>query len=300
MKNISNDFQEHLDNECTTICNCWQIARLDGVVLGFTDHDRDLEFEGVAHEAVTGFQSSMIEESLGLSPDAQDILGALSSASISEVDIENNLYDGAKLKQFIVNWQSPSQRVLMRTLLLDEISRQDGVFKASVKSLSAELDQTNMRRFQKRCSADLGDTNCKIDLASNYSKIATVEKISNSTVQTSLPEQYPQSWFNGGKLKFLSGANEGTILEIAKHFKLDHESNHFSLEFWTSAPQEVSIGDSILITPGCDKSFTTCLEKFSNHTNFRGFPHMPDAEFAMSYASNASEMDGGPLYKKIT
>ncbi|MEO1709526.1 MAG: phage BR0599 family protein, partial [Pseudomonadota bacterium] len=37
----------------------------------------------------------------------------------------------------------------------------------------------------------------------------------------------------------------------------------------------IEIGDTFLLTAGCDKYLDTCASKFTNHENFRGFPFMP-------------------------
>jgi hypothetical protein len=36
-----------------------------------------------------------------------------------------------------------------------------------------------------------------------------------------------------------------------------------------------AVGDDVTIWVGCDKSPTTCLNKFDNIFNFRGFPDIP-------------------------
>jgi hypothetical protein len=40
-------FTQHLADEVTTLATCWKSTRRDGAVLGFTDHLRDLELDGV-------------------------------------------------------------------------------------------------------------------------------------------------------------------------------------------------------------------------------------------------------------
>jgi hypothetical protein len=51
MKIISPELAEHLAGEVTTLATCWQITRCDAVVLGSTDHIRDLEIDGVIDRA---------------------------------------------------------------------------------------------------------------------------------------------------------------------------------------------------------------------------------------------------------
>ncbi|WP_368734418.1 baseplate hub domain-containing protein, partial [Enterobacter cloacae] len=63
----------------TTLCHCWRFQRRDGLVLGFTDHDRDLVFGGVTYQAETGFTAAETESSLGLAVDTDEVSGAVST-----------------------------------------------------------------------------------------------------------------------------------------------------------------------------------------------------------------------------
>jgi hypothetical protein len=54
MKTISTALAEHLAGDVTTLATCWKITRRDGVVLGFTDHVRDLDVDGVTYRAASG------------------------------------------------------------------------------------------------------------------------------------------------------------------------------------------------------------------------------------------------------
>jgi hypothetical protein len=55
MKHLPASLQSHLDTGATTLAWCWRVTRGDGGVLGFTDHDRDLTFDGTTFQAATGF-----------------------------------------------------------------------------------------------------------------------------------------------------------------------------------------------------------------------------------------------------
>ena len=66
MKTLSAALQAHLDSGATTLAWCWRIERSDGVVFGFTDHDRVLEFGGVSYEPDSGFAASEIRSGADL------------------------------------------------------------------------------------------------------------------------------------------------------------------------------------------------------------------------------------------
>ncbi|MGR3404417.1 baseplate hub domain-containing protein, partial [Roseovarius indicus] len=46
MSGLDAGLQAHLEGGHTTLCHCWAVTRGDGVVMGFTDHDGALSFEG--------------------------------------------------------------------------------------------------------------------------------------------------------------------------------------------------------------------------------------------------------------
>ena len=72
----------HLATGTTTVCHAWAITRGDGVVLGFTDHDRDLSFDGVDFRAGTGLTAMALQQETGLSVDNSEAIGALSEYGV--------------------------------------------------------------------------------------------------------------------------------------------------------------------------------------------------------------------------
>ena len=294
MKVLTPAFQAHLDGEVTTLCNCWQIHRKDGVVMGFTDHDCDIVFAGVAHKAATGLEASDVETSSGLTPDNHEIAGALSSAMITGTDIAARLYDDARVIHYAVNWSAPEERVRMHTYLISEITREDGAFRAELKSIAALLDQVRTRRFERHCSARLGDGDCGIDLAAGLTDEGSVSEIVSETIWhvSGLPER-AEGWYASGVVTVPGETKQK--LQIVSDRLLENGGRAF--EFWSAPAHPVLLSADFSVTPGCDKRFSTCRKKFANGVNFRGFPHMPTAEFISSYASNATNMDGGPLFE---
>ena len=46
MRALDPAFAAHIASGATTLATCWRLTRRDGVVLGFTDHDQPLTFDG--------------------------------------------------------------------------------------------------------------------------------------------------------------------------------------------------------------------------------------------------------------
>src|SRR5437879_3349964 len=104
MKHLSPALQAHLDSGTTTLAWCWRLTRADGARLGFTDHDRDLAFDGTTFEAASGFTATDIKDAVGLSVDNLEVESALSSDSLNEDDLAAGLFDAGAIEIWRVNW----------------------------------------------------------------------------------------------------------------------------------------------------------------------------------------------------
>ncbi len=285
MKTISPDLQAHLDGGATTLCNCWRLTRADGLVMGFTDHDRDLVFDGVTYEAAAGFTASALESSSGLAVDNLDILGALVSERLSESDLSAGLFDDAEIEIRRVNWNAPEQRVLLRKGNLGEVSRGAAGFTAELRGLAHRLNQPTGRLYQYACGADLGDRACGLDLDDAGLKGAgtVVAAEDNRILTASGLDAYAEGWFERGRLRFTSGANAGAAIEVKLHAATPAG---VAIELWQACARSVEAGDAFEVTAGCDKQLGTCRAKFANALNFRGFPHMPGNDFVIAIPRN--------------
>ena len=115
--------QGHLASGSTTVARCYEVRRRDGETFGFTDHDRDLDFESVLFRADTGLAAKALQQATGLAVDNSEALGGLSSEAITEADILAGRYDGAEVTAWLVNWADVSERRLQFRGTLGEITR---------------------------------------------------------------------------------------------------------------------------------------------------------------------------------
>lgn len=287
MKPISAELQAHLDTGATTLCWCWRLTRRDGVQQGFTDHDRDLTFDGTTFEAAAGFTTSEMRDSVGLSVDNLEVTSALSSERLAEADLAAGLYDDARVEIFRVNWSAPAQRVLMRTGSLGEVRRAGLSFAAEVRGLAHYLQQPKGRLYQFTCDADVGDARCKVALASAiYRGTGTVDEVLSGRRFTATGlGTYADDWFSRGLLTFTSGAANGQAIEVRAHAKA---GDVVTIELWAPVRAPLEAGQTFTVTAGCDKHLATCKAKFANAVNFRGFPHMPGNDFVTTFAGKST------------
>ncbi len=280
MKRVPAELLAHLQTGATTLCYCWKITRNDGRVLGFTDHDRAVEFGALTFEASSGFAASAITQELGFKVSTSDIAGALQSQALKEDDLVNGLYDNAAIELWLVNWTSPAQRLLLRRGSIGEIKREDHAFKAEMRGLMHELDQEQGRLFQHGCDADLGDRRCRFNLNDHqYKATGTVIEASDRASFTAEGlDAFASDWFTQGLVTWISGDNRNASVEVKFH----HRRPPTYIDLWQPMGATLRRGDRFTITAGCDKTFATCKNKFRNAANFRGFPHIPGNDFALS------------------
>jgi uncharacterized phage protein (TIGR02218 family) len=293
MRALPADLSAHLAGGETTLAWCWKLTRPDGVVMGFTDHDRDLEIEGVTYRAGSGFTAGELPAGLGLAVDTMEVEGALSADAITERDIAAGLYDDAEIEILRVNWAEPEQRVVMRRGNLGEISRSGNGFMAEIRSLAHRANQPRGRLYQYGCDAVLGDEACGVDLDSEaFSGEGTVTAVAaNRRIEVAGLGAYAGRWFERGRILWQTGANAGREGMVKAH---RIEGGAVVMELWQPPAEAIAVGDTFRAFAGCDKQFSTCRGKFGNGINFRGFPHIPGNDFIIAYPSQGDAgLDGG-------
>lgn len=297
MRQIPAALALHLDEGVTTLCRCWRLTRRDGEVLGFTDHDRDLDIAGDVFRAASGFEAHETSAELGFSVGGGEVSGALSSDAITEEDIAAGLYDDATVELLLVNWADTSQHLLRESASIGEIRRQDGSFVAELRGPMHRLDEERGLRYRATCSADLGDARCGVDLDDEaFRAEASVSGTDGGVgLTTSGLGAYESGWFTAGRLLWLGGANAGLAVEVKEHAR---STSLATLDLWQRMPRPIAIGDTFRVTAGCDKRLATCRDRFANTARFRGFPHMPGNDFVVAVvAPGDATMDGGSLFR---
>jgi len=291
MKSLSPDLEAHLLSGTTTLCWCWKMRRADGLVLGFTDHDVPLEFDGVRYEAASGLSAGEVEAGLDLSIDNLTVAGALSAESLNEADLAAGLFDAAEIEIWRVNWAAPAGRVLLRKGRIGEVKRGKTGFSAEIRGLTAALNQPSGRVFAHGCDAVLGDSRCGVVLVAVAATV--VAAIDARRFSLSGLSSYAADWFAQGLLRFTAGANAGRSGQIKRHTV---SGSVAQLELWQAMSEAVAIGDTLTLVPGCDRQFSSCKTKFANAVRFRGHPYMPGTGAALASAASSTPLDGGSRY----
>ncbi len=291
------ELKAHLASGCTTVARAWAITRSDGRVLGFTDHDAGLHFEGIAFEPDSGMTAKAIAQGTGLSVDNSESYGALSSEAITEADILAGRYDGAKVTAWLVNWAAADERAVIFAGQIGEVTRGAGAFSAELRGLTEALGLEQGRIYHPRCAAVLGDGKCGFDLDTNgYALEIAAESVEQSRIfRFAEAAGFEDRWFEKGRFRVLSGTAAG-LIGVVKNDRLAADGSRL-VELWQRIGADVAPGDLLRLEAGCDKRAETCRLKFDNFLNFRGFPHLPGEDWMVSYPVPSGSNDGGSLFK---
>ena len=138
----------HMKTGVTTTCRAWSVKRSDGVEFGFTDHDRDISFEGMIFRAESGVNAGMLQQSVGMEVDNTHIMGALRDDTITEKDIAAGRFDDANVVIYLVNWNNVYQRVIRFRGTFGAIEYGSGTFNVEIRSLTDALNIPSGRVYQ--------------------------------------------------------------------------------------------------------------------------------------------------------
>ncbi len=265
-----------LQPDLTTLAFCWRLARCDGVTIGLTSHDRDLEFGGLIYRATPGMVPSAIEMRDGFEASTTELRGMLTSNALRADDLKAARWDGALLTLYGVNWEAPDDAPLLLIHGCFGATEQQGDgFSVELRGALSQLDQEVTIATSPMCRARLGDQACRVDLAG---RVVRGGVLNVNGTQVTLGVSTPGNVFARGSLRWLDGRNAGLTTGILAHDGADlilAEPPAFLPE--PNAP--------VLLTQGCDGRFATCRDRFANSVNFRGEPHLPGNDALTRYVS---------------
>ncbi len=272
----------------TSYCYCWSIVRRDGQGFFLTDHDRELTFDSNTFKPVDGVLTTQITTSLGLEIDELSVEGAVSDDSIDETDLEAGLFDEATVIIYLVDWNDITDRKVLVTGNLGNMTLNDYGFETDFNSLANKLGKTVGEAYQRTCTAELGDSECGVDLTSaTYRTTATITAAGELSVEVDDLSSYDNGWFVLGQVVTPTGAKYGIRGQTDNR-----------IELWEAPFPALEVGQVLTITTGCKKSPGVCADKFSNIINFRGYGlFMPGQDALTEYPVRGEKnYNGGSLF----
>ncbi len=246
----------------------WRLERRDGVTMGFTSHDRNVEIGGLLYRASPGMEPTAISESLGLESGGLEISGAINHAAIRRDDLSAGRWDGADLRVFLFDWTNPDadQRHLISGRL-GEVRFSDNEFDVELDGAAARLNLPVVPLTSPGCRAQFCDADCGLNYRRYYGEYQ-VAAADGDQITLSGPLPDVAGGFAYGQLRWLDGPNGGLFHSIiASEFGLVRLAEY--------PPSPILPGAKAAVLQGCDKTLATCSGRFHNAINFRGEPFLP-------------------------
>lgn len=293
MKPVSPTFLTFIQNsQQMPFCELYTFEFADGSFAYFTDLDKTifydsktflgstLRIEGLRVKLTNTFEVDEQEVRVSAYPDE-----ALGTASFFTA-VATGLLDNAKLtrqrafwdpsadqRPFIIFQNAPFEVVTLFIGFVSTITKLGQTHaEFKVKSPLRLLDMDMPRNsFSPGCLWTLFDAGCTLSKAS-FTSAFTVASANPLGVVPTTP--FTQTGADGipnyyqGRLHFLTGVNAGLQVVIA-----NNDATQFNLQYPLYAIP--AAGDTFEASVGCSKLDTTCLAKFANKANFRGFPRVP-------------------------
>lgn len=273
MKNFPAGLAAHLNAGQTTLTLCLLITRADGVLVGLTELDRDVNVGGILFQANAGFSRFNLQDKNNLESASLKLEGAINDV-ITRDDLALQRYDYAQVQIFLVNYVSGDAGLVFSGFTGTAIVKEFG-FELELRSLSYRTTRTGGELCTPTCRVDLGSPRCGIDVG-GLGITGTVTAAGDGFRTFSTGVAAGAEPLSPGVVQWLTGFNTGTKSEVISF-------GGGNVGLFLETPNQIQAGDIFLISPACDKTRATCKDVFHNLANFQGEPDVPGPDHLINY-----------------
>jgi len=283
---LTGAFADVLREQTKHFAQTWKVTREDGQVFSYTTHDRIIEYDGVEYTPVGGFSDSDRRVETALQDHSLDFVGAISADEITDDDLRAGLFSEAEVVESLIDWRAPWVGPF--------ISRRYWVVRATFNDVLWSVELSGSSRFLRAAVGDTFTRNCTHTLGvtgvDGYGCTVAVSTTTGVAVLGTLDgdkrliiradptdlnggSDGNDDHYNFGEVTFTSGANNGITGEIK-----DYAGTNRDITMYQPFPYPIEVGDEFTIKVGCDKTKSTCVSKFNNLPEFRGYPYLPGSD----------------------
>jgi uncharacterized phage protein (TIGR02218 family) len=257
-----------------TVAIWWRIARVDGVTLGFVNHDRDIAFDGVVHRSAPGMTPAAIRRTATLEADSAEVAAAFDHDTIREEDLSSGRFDGAAVSVGLIDWENLERHVLYNGTI-GAVGIEGNGFSAELQSIKSSLDRELVPRTSPTCRAEFCEEGCTLSAAA-YTSVATIIEVRAAGWEVRLDAIAPNDLLGFGQMRLLQGQDAGLWRRI-------EAANDGWLSLDRAVAPDLASGTKVLVREGCDHTLATCRDRFGNALNFQGEPFLPGNDLLVRY-----------------
>ena len=258
------------------MADCFTLTLRTGTVLTLTNADVPVTLGGTVFLANSLLIDGLTFKcAIGLDVDEQQItLAARPTDTIGGVPalqaIHRGVLDGCLVRReraFLTSWSAPPLGSVVlfqgRVTSVDAVGRTGATITVASDLVLLDIDMPR-NLYQPTCVHALYDSGCGLQ-RSAWGVAGTVAAGSSATqmVWAGADPKFVQ-----GTLVFTSGVLAGQSVGVKAA-----GAGTLALTYPLAALP--AVGDAFTAYPGCDRTQTTCAQKFANLGNFRGFPFVP-------------------------
>lgn len=260
------------------------VIRADGEQFGFTSCDVKPVILGVQYSE--GMEFSAVEQSVDLNANNGEITFIPNDVVIVP-DLLTGVWNNCRYVAFEADWVDPQDADIISAGTTGEVRIEDGRYITETRGLKQALRNPQGFTTQATCRARFADypvptkefIRCRID-PNEWIETGTVTTATSRRSLIDSARTEDADWFVYGVFKFLTGENA----EFSRVVKA-YSSGMFTFD--RPFDYVIEVGDTYEVIAGCDKTLTTCRDKFDNVLNFQGEPHTPGADKMTQGAGDA-------------
>lgn len=280
MKQVSPELLVYLHSRTNFyMCDLYEITLSSGLSFRYASYDMDITLPSGGVFSCKGpqFKRDRTKLSSTIAVDKMNVTVLLDAAdTISDVPImhiaHNGGFDEATLSLFRCFMSSPGTVVGVVEMFTGYVDVKDGgglkmnwEIKSSVQRLNVDYP---LRKYYPTCPYSLYDAGCGLDIAAYSTTGVVTGVIGQQVFNTSIA--FTDQYYDQGGVEWLTGALSGVAAPIKSSTSLNGQI--VMLIPLGAAP---AVGDTFRIYPGCDKTPSTCKNKFNNTLRNRATPYIP-------------------------
>lgn len=277
MKEVGQILSNHLSTSQSFLsCDLYELKLKSGISYYWADTDADVNYGGHTYKGdgpiitrekiATNSTVSVDKLSVAITASQNDQIGGVPVLEVAH----NGGLDGATLDLRRAFFDDAGKVIECIDLFhgICEVTQGGGfILKISAKSVVQKLNiEYPNRRYYPQCPYSIYSKECGVDIKTYRKKAKVTAVTGTNTVQIDIP--FEDGYYTAGGMEWISGPLAGQATQIM-------DSKNSTIIYMSATNTSPRIGDVAYIYPGCDKTPTTCKNKFNNFSRNRATPYVP-------------------------
>ena len=277
MKEVGQILSNHLSTSQSFLsCDLYELKLKSGISHYWADTDVDVNYGGhtykgdgpiITREKISTNSTVSVDKlSVTITANQNDMIGGVPVLEVAH----NGGLDDATLDLRRAFFDENGKVIDCIDLFhgICEVTQGGGfILKISSKSVVQKLNiEYPNRRYYPQCPYSIYSKECGVDIKSYRKKAKVTAVTDTNTVQIDIP--FEDGYYTAGGMEWISGPLAGQATQIMA-------SQNNTIVYMSATNTAPRIGDVAYIYPGCDKTPTTCKNKFNNFSRNRATPYVP-------------------------